>query len=301
MFLVSGTELVIESCKNGVCGTLPALNGRTPEDFEKMLKAITKELSLFKTTTGKDPAPFGVNLILNKTNSRIEEDLGLCIKYKVPLIITSLGAVKDVVDRVHDYGGLVFHDVIKKRHAEKAAEAGVDGIIAVCAGAGGHGGTASPFALLKEIATFFNGLLILAGGMSTGADILAAQIMGADLAYMGTRFISTRESLAQPIYKKRLTQIGLEDIIYTDKITGVSANFIKDTLPKIDANHSSGSTADPSSLEDKNHKAWKDIWSAGHGAVGIQDIPKVKELISRLKSDYDLAINKGYHRLKNTP
>lgn len=301
MFLVSGTELVIESCKNGICGTLPALNGRAPKDFESMLKTITKELILYKKTKGQDAAPFGVNLIVNKTNPRIKEDLNLCIKYKVPLVITSLGAVKDVVDRVHDYGGLVFHDVIKKRHAEKAAEAGVDGIIAICAGAGGHGGTASPFALLKEIKEFFNGLLILAGGMSTGSDILAAQIMGADLAYIGTRFIATRESLAQPTYKKRLTQISLEDIVYTAKITGVNANFIKDTLPKIGANHSLEPTVGISALNDKNHKAWKDIWSAGHGVVSIQDIPKVKELISRLKSDYNFAVNKQYHLLKNTP
>lgn len=298
MFLVSGTALVIEACKNGICGTIPALNGRNSGDFEKMLKTITVELKHFKETTGQNTAPFGVNLIVNKTNPRLKEDLNLCIKYKVPLVITSLGAVKDVVNQVHHYGGLVFHDIIKKRHAEKAAEAGVDGIIAVCAGAGGHGGTASPFAFLKEIKKIYNGLLILAGGMSTGSDILAAQIMGADLAYMGTRFISTQESLAQAKYKKLLIQTGLEDIVYTNKVTGVNANFIKDTLPKIETGHSMN-TAGISVFNDKNQKAWKDVWSAGHGVAGIQDTPKVKDLIDHLKFEYSSAVNKQYHLLKN--
>jgi len=227
MFIISGTKLVIECCKNGIVGTFPALNGRTGEVFEEMLKEVTSELEKFEQETGKKPAPFGVNIIVNKTNPRVMPDLQLCIKYKVPLIITSLGAVKDLVDAVHNYGGLVFHDVIKKRHAEKAAEAGVDGLICVSAGAGGHAGTANPFALVSEIKSFFNGAVLLAGSLNTGSDILAAQTIGADFAYMGTRFIATKECLAQDGYKQMIVDSGGDEIIYTDGVSGVNANFLK--------------------------------------------------------------------------
>src|SRR5690554_2670084 len=196
MFIVSGTQLVIEACKNGVIGTFPSLNGRTNEEFEKMLIEITTELEKFEKETGKKPAPFGVNLIVNKTNPRLLPDLELCVKYKVPLIITSLGAVKEIVDAIHSYGGLIFHDVVKKRHAEKAAEAGVDGIICVSTGAGGHAGMAHPFALLNEIKSFYDGALIMAGSINTGQEVLAAETAGADFAYMGTRFIATKECAA---------------------------------------------------------------------------------------------------------
>src|SRR5690606_29895059 len=196
MFIVSGTKLVIECCKNGIVGTFPALNGRTSEDFENMLIEITSELAQFEQETGIKPAPFGVNIIVNHTNPRVLPDLQICAKYKVPLIITSLGAVKEIVEAVHSWGGLIFHDVVKKRHAEKAAEAGVDGIICVSAGAGGHAGTAHPFALLAEIKSFFQGQIIMAGSINTGKEILAAQVLGADFAYMGTRFIATKECLA---------------------------------------------------------------------------------------------------------
>jgi nitronate monooxygenase len=230
MFLVSGSRLVIECCKNGIVGTFPSLNGRTSEAFEQMLIEITVALKKFEEETGLEPAPFGVNLIVNKTNPRVMTDLQLCIKYNVPLVITSLGAVKDIVDAVHSYGGLVFHDVIKKRHAEKAAEAGVDGIIAVAAGAGGHAGTASPFALVDEIKSVFNGVVVLAGAINSGNDILAAENIGADFAYMGTRFIATEESLASEAYKQMLLDTHIDDIVYTDKISGVNANFIKQTI-----------------------------------------------------------------------
>src|SRR6218665_672026 len=200
MFIVSGTKLVIECCKNGIVGTFPSLNGRTIETFEQMLIEITTELRKFQEETGKQPAPFGVNIIVNKTNPRVMPDLQMIVKHKVPLVITSLGAVKDLVDAVHGYGGLVFHDVIKKRHAEKAAEAGVDGIIAVSAGAGGYAGTASPFALVDEIRSFYSGAIALAGSLNNGKDIVAAESIGADFAYMGTRFIATEESLASDEY-----------------------------------------------------------------------------------------------------
>ncbi|HLW40022.1 MAG TPA: nitronate monooxygenase, partial [Brumimicrobium sp.] len=213
MFIVSGTKLVIEACKNGVVGTFPSLNGRTSEDFEKMLIEITSELKKYEEESGIKPAPFGVNIIVNKTNPRVQPDLMLCVKYKVPIVITSLGAVKDLVDVVHSYGGLVFHDVVKKRHAEKAQEAGVDGIICVSAGAGGHAGTAHPFALVSEIKSFYDGAIILAGSINSGNEVLAAQLLGADFAYMGTRFINTKECLASDEYKQMIIDSGIDDVI----------------------------------------------------------------------------------------
>lgn len=286
MFLVSGTQLVIESCKAGIVGTFPALNGRTSEDFERMLIQIQTELQRFQDHTGLEPAPFGVNIIVNRTNPRVMADLELCIKHKVPLIITSLGAVKDLVDAVHAYGGRVFHDVIKKRHAEKAAEAGVDGIIAVAAGAGGHAGTASPFALIKEIKQVFDGTIILAGGMSHGGDIAAAELMGADLAYMGTRFIATQESLASDEYKRMLVEAVLDDIIYTDAVSGVHANFIRQSIQRAGIDLSQKKEEDFSELSSSNAKAWKDIWSAGHGTSSIHQIPTTAELIHSLWQEY---------------
>ena len=232
MFLVSGTELVIESCKKGVLGTFPSLNGRNSEDFESMLIEIISALESFRLETGTEPAPFAVNLIVNKTNPKLIPDLQLCIKYKVPLVITSLGASKEVVDAIHQYGGLVFHDIIKKRHAQKAIEVGVDGIIAVAAGAGGHAGTANPFALVDEIRSFYKGPLVLAGAISSGKDILAAENMGADFAYMGTRFIATNESQAVDDYKISLVNSHIDDILYTDAVSGVHGNFLKSSIEK---------------------------------------------------------------------
>ncbi|WP_313578585.1 nitronate monooxygenase family protein [Chishuiella sp.] len=298
MFLVSRTELVIEACKNGVCGTFPSLNGRKPEDFEQMLIDITTQLEQFEKETGKKTAPFGVNLIVNRTNPRIETDLALCVKYKVPLIITSLGAVKELVDTVHSYGGIVFHDVIKKRHAEKAVEAGVDGIIAVAGGAGGHAGTANPFALIDDIRTFYNGCLILAGSLNNGNDILAAETMGADFAYIGTRFIATKEAAADNKYKDMIVNSSFEDIIYTDGVSGVNANFLKQSIKHSDINIEDKKEEDFSKLIDHDdQKAWKDIWSAGHGVSGIHDVPTVKELITRMKNEYKTALEKNVQRL----
>lgn len=290
MFLVSGTRLVIEACKQGLAGTFPALNGRTTEDFESMLIEITTELQKFEDNTGIKPAPFGVNIIVNKTNPRIHSDLQLCIKYKVPLVITSLGAVKDIVDAVHSYGGLVFHDVIKKRHAEKAVEAGVDGIIAVAAGAGGHAGTASPFALVDEIKGFFNGAIILAGAINNGKDILAAETIGADFAYMGTRFIASEESLASPEYKKLLVDAQINDILYTDGVSGVHANFIRQSIDRSGLDLTEKKEEDFSDLNASHAKAWKDIWSAGHGVTGIDSIESVAQIIEKLKTDYQAVL-----------
>ena len=292
MFIVSGTKLVIECCKNGIVGTFPALNGRTSADFENMLDEIRKELKEFEETTGKKPAPFGVNLIVNKTNPRLLPDLEICIKHKVPLIITSLGAVKEIVDAVHSYGGLIFHDVVKKRHAEKAAEAGVDGIICVSAGAGGHAGIAHPFALINEIKGFFDGAVVMAGSINTGNEVLAAQIAGADFAYMGTRFIATQECLASDEYKEMILASGIDDVLYTDGVSGVMANFLKKSIEKAGINLSEKKEEDFSKLNGEHAKAWKDIWSAGHGVTEIKDVPTVSELVGRMKSEYKKAIEK---------
>ena len=298
MFIISGTELVIECCKNGIVGTFPALNGRTSEDFERMLARITGELERHEQTTGRKAAPFGVNIIVHPTNPRIMADLQLCAKYKGPLIITSLGAVKELVSAVHDHGGLVFHDIVKKRHAEKAAEAGVDGLILVAAGAGGHAGTASPFALVAEIRSFYTGIILLAGGINSGSDILAARTMGADLAYMGTRFIATRECLASDDYKQMILSSGIDDIIYTDGVSGVKANFIKQSLERAGIDLSQKKDEDFSKLSGSHAKAWKDIWSAGHGSAGITDVPTVAELVMRLGIEYKAALERN-DRIRN--
>lgn len=299
MFLVSGSRLVIECCKNGIVGTFPSLNGRTSEAFEQMLIEITLALKKFEDETGIEPAPFGVNLIVNKTNLRVTADLQLCVKYKVPLIITSLGAIKDIVDTVHNYGGLVFHDVIKKRHAEKAAEAGVDGIIAVAAGAGGHAGTASPFALVDEIKSVFDGAVLLAGAINSGNDILAAENIGADFAYMGTRFIATEESQASEGYKQILLNSHIDDIVYTDKVSGVSGNFIKQTIEQVDINTSVNKQEDFSQLNAEHAKAWKDIWSAGHGVTSIEKKERVTDLIAKLRQEYKTALLRNVEKLKS--
>src|SRR5690606_24725114 len=274
----------------GILGTFPALNGRTTEAFEEMLKEITSELEKFEAETGKKPAPFGVNLIVNKTNPRLLPDLELCIKYRVPIIITSLGAVKEIVDAVHGYGGLIFHDVIKKRHAEKAAEAGVDGIICVSAGAGGHAGTANPFALVAEIKSFYEGAIVLAGSINSGKEILAAQTIGAYFAYMGTRFIATKECLAQDEYKNMILNSGIDDVVYTDGVSGVNANFLKKSIENAGIDISEKKEEDFSKLTGEHAKAWKDIWSAGHGVAEISDVPSVEELVERLKSEYKSAL-----------
>ena len=286
MFLVSGTKLVIESCKKGVLGTFPSLNGRTVQDFENMLVDIISELEKFKVETGCQPAPFGVNLIVNRTNPRLIPDLQVCIKYKVPLIITSLGASKDVVDAIHQYGGLVFHDIIKKRHAEKAIEAGVDGLIAVAVGAGGHAGTANPFALISEIRSFFNGPLVLAGALNSGKDILAAETLGADFAYMGTRFIATQESLASADYKLTLISSYIDDVLYTAAVSGVHGNFLKSSIEKAGVDLTDKKEEDFSELSAENDKAWKDVWSAGQGTTGINSISTVSHLIDEIKLEY---------------
>ncbi len=296
MFLISGPQLVIECCKNGIIGTFPALNQRTSEGFEEWLIEIKTGLFAFEKETGKKAAPFGVNIIVHHSNSRVEADLALCVKHKVPLIITSLGAVSELIETVHSYGGLVFHDVIKKRHAEKEVEAGVDGLILVAAGAGGHAGTINPMPLVSEIKKIFKKTILLAGCISTGGDIASAMQMGADLAYMGTRFINTEESKAPKAYRDMIIDCGANDIVYTAAVSGVSANFLAPSLNAI------GITEDMLARKEKvdfkeeltvnkeEGKAWATIWSAGQGVATISNSPSVMDLVSDLKTEFKTAI-----------
>lgn len=286
MFLVSGPELVISTCKSGMIGTFPALNQRTSEGYAEWLDTI-------KAALGPDDAAYGVNLIVHNTNTRLMADIQITVQHQVPLVITSLGAVKDIVDAVHSYGGVVFHDVINARHAKKAADAGVDGLILVAAGAGGHAGNQHPFALINEIRQFFKGTILLSGAMSTGGDVAAALIAGADLAYMGTRFIATEEARAGDDYKEMLIETTAKDITYTDAISGINANFL---TPSLIANG-----LDPAAAKDPHHKidmveelnteakAWKTIWSAGQGVGSIHEILPVVDLVGRLKTEFAAA------------
>lgn len=286
MFLISNPQLVLACCRNGVVGSFPALNQRDSNGFKAWLEEIEAGLALLD-----NPAPYAVNLIVHNSNPRLQADLAICIEHKVPIIITSLGAAKEVVDAVHSYGGLVFHDVTTRRHAEKAAEAGVDGLIAVAAGAGGHAGTWSPFALLAEIRQFFDKTVLLASCMNHGHEILAAQILGADLAYLGTRFIGTRESHAPDAYKDMLLASRAADIIHTPAVSGVPANFMRKSLESagfdLDALQGKGETKLKPLTEEA--KAWKTVWSAGQGAGGINDLPTTEHLIARLEEEYRKA------------
>lgn len=288
MFLVSDPQLVLACCNNGIVGSFPALNQRESSGFKAWLVEIESGLTA-------DAAPYAVNLIVHGSNPRLQADLAICVEHRVPVVITSLGAVKEVVDAVHSYGGLVFHDVTTRRHAEKAAEAGVDGLIAVAAGAGGHAGTWSPFALIAEIRQFFDKTLLLAGCLNKGHEILAAQLLGADLAYLGTRFIATRENAAPSAYKQMILEARAADIVHTPAVSGVPASFMRQSLElagydlkqlqhKGEVNY--GEKLKPINDE---AKAWKTVWSAGQGVGAIGDLPTVAELVARLDSEYRAA------------
>ncbi|MEW2920455.1 nitronate monooxygenase [Muricauda sp. ANG21] len=304
MFLISGPKLVVECCKNGIVGTFPALNQRTSEGFEEWLIQIKTELQQFEKETGKKAAPFGVNLIVHPTNPRLEADVKLCIKHKVPLVITSLGAVSMVVDAIHSYGGLVFHDIIKKRHAEKAAEAGVDGLILVSAGAGGHAGNINPMSLVTEVKKIFNKTIILSGCISTGRDIASAMQMGADLAYMGTRFINTEESKATDEYRKMIIEAGANDVVYTAAISGVHANFLAASLNAAGISEEDlkkDHKIDFGKELDTEAKAWKTIWSAGQGVTAIDNVLPISTLVAQLKAEFKIAVEEQCQLLKTFP
>jgi nitronate monooxygenase len=307
MFLISGPKMVIECCKNGIIGTFPALNQRTTEGFEQWVVEIKDALEVFEKETGKKAAPFGVNLIVHPSNIRIKADLEVCAKHQVPLVITSLGAIADLVKVVHAYGGLVYHDIIKKRHAEKAAEAGVDGLIVVAAGAGGHAGTLHPIPLIQEVKKVFDKTIVLSGCLSNGNDIASALQMGADMAYMGTRFINVQESMADENYRKMIVKSSAEDIVYTAVVSGVNANFLKPSLEAMGIGEEQwksskkidfGNDLDTASAE---AKAWKTIWSAGQGVSAINDIPSISQLVTQLKSEFRLALERQQKLLDQYP
>ncbi len=287
MFIVSNPDLVIAQCKAGVIGSFPALNARPKEVLDDWLFRIKRELAA-------DPkaAPFAVNQIIHPSNERLEHDMALCVKHEVPLVITSLSAPTEIVPHVHAYGGKVFHDVISVRHAQKALEAGVDGLILVCAGAGGHAGTLSPFALVGEIRKFFDGPIALSGSISNGSAILAAQAMGADFAYMGTRFIATPEANAAENYKQAILDSAAADVVYTPYFTGVHGNYLKKSIE--------AAGLDPANLPERDKtamnfggstaaKAWKDIWGAGQGVGTIGEVLPTAELVGRLQQEYRSA------------
>ena len=294
MFLVSGPELVVAQCSAGVVGAFPSLNARPEAALADWIAQIRDGIAGAEATRpGRRSAPFAVNLIVNQANARLAHDTDICLREKVPIIITSLQAPGEIVPAVHGYGGLVFHDVTTVRHAEKAAEAGVDGIVLVCSGAGGHAGTMSPFALLPEVRRIFPGTLLLAGSITSGRGILAARALGADLAYVGTRFIATRESLASDAYKRMIVEAAAKEIVYTPEFTGVAGNYL---LPSVIA-----AGLDPATLalpgtnqayrsrEKSGASAWRDIWSAGQGVGSIDDIPSVADLVDRLAREFDGA------------
>ncbi len=280
MFLVSGPDLVVEACNSGIIGTFPSLNQRTTEGYREWLRDIKSRLK-------PEAAAFGVNHIVHPTNPRLLADLTVSVEEQVPLIITSLGAVRDVVEAVHGYGGVVFHDIANVRHARKAAEAGVDGLILVANGAGGHAGVVNPFALINEVRSFYQGTIILSGCLSTGQDVAAALMMGADFAYMGTRFINTAEAMASDGYKQMIVDSGATDITYTPAVSGIPANFMTRSLLE--------NGIDPKTLPEhkldmgEEAKAWKTVWSAGQGAGSIHDVLPTADLVTRLRQEFAQA------------
>jgi nitronate monooxygenase len=295
MFIVSTPRLVLAQCKAGIVGAFPALNARPASQLDEWLAQITEELAAFQRANPQAKvAPYAVNQIVHSSNNRLEEDVALCVKHKVPIIITSLRPPAEVVAAVHGYGGIVFHDVINLRHAEKAAAQGVDGIIAVCAGAGGHAGVLSPFALVKQIREVYPGTIILSGAMSTGADVLAARALGADLAYLGTRFIATDEGNAPGDYKQMLIDSAAEDIVYTSLFSGVSGNYLRGSVARAGLDPEHLPEADKTKMNfgtggNTAAKAWRDIWSAGQSVSGIHSIDAVDALIARMEREYAAA------------
>ena len=293
MFIVSNPNLVIAQCISGVVGSFPALNARPAEMLDEWITSIEIALAERRRTQPQaKTAPFAVNQIIHQSNDRLDRDLDVCMRHRVPIIITSLRAPTDVVKRVHEYGGAVFHDVISIRHAEKALEAGVDGLVLVCAGAGGHAGMLSPFALVREVRRFFDGPIALSGAITDGAGVLAAEAIGADFAYIGTRFIATREANAVDTYKQMIVKSSAADILYTPFFSGVHGNYLKPSVAAAGLDPDHLPSVDKSSMNfasDRPAKAWKDIWGAGQGVGNIDDVPATAELVDRLIKEYGQA------------
>ena len=295
LFLVSGPELVIAQCKAGIIGSFPALNARPQHVLEEWIVRIKTELAEYQEQNpDKKVAPFAVNQICHGSNDRLMDDMATCVKQEVPIIITSLRPPAELVEAAHSYGGLVYHDVINVRHAKKAAEQGVDGLILVCAGAGGHAGALSPFALLREVKEWFDGTVILSGSIGDGYSVASALALGADFAYMGTRFIATKEANADQGYKQMLIDSAADDIVYSSLFTGVSGNYLKPSIKNAGLDPDNLPDADKSTMNfgsggNTDAKAWKDIWGSGQGIGGIKDDPSVEDLVNRIKEEYNNA------------
>lgn len=289
-FIISNPDLVLAQCKSGIVGSFPALNARPQPLLDEWLTRITDELAAYNEANPDTPAaPFAVNQIVHKTNERLEADVAACVKHKVPIVITSLGARPEVNDAIHSYGGIVLHDIINVQFARKALEKGADGLIAVCAGAGGHAGKLSPFALIHEIREFFDGPLLLSGSIATGKGILAAQALGADLAYIGSAFIATEEANAPEAYKQMVVDSAAGDIVYSNLFTGVLGNYLKGSITNAGLDPDNLPESDPSKMNFGAAKAWKDIWGAGQGVGAVHEVVPAADLIARFKREYDAA------------
>ncbi|WP_312406743.1 NAD(P)H-dependent flavin oxidoreductase [Rhizobium sp.] len=291
LFIISHPQLTLAQCKAGVVGAFPALNARPESQLDEWLAQITEELAAHDAANPDRPsAPFAVNQIVHTSNRRLEHDLMMCVKYKVPIVISSLGAVPEVNAAVHSYGGIVLHDIINNRHAKSAIRKGADGLIAVATGAGGHAGTLSPFALVQEIREWFDGPLLLAGAIATGGGILAAQAMGADMAYIGSPFIATDEARASDGYKQMIVDSNAADIVYSNYFTGIHGNYLKGSIAAMGLDPNALPEADPSKMDfDKattGAKAWKEIWGAGQGVGAVKAVSSVAELVDRLEGEY---------------
>lgn len=294
MFIISNPKLVIAQCKAGIIGSFPALNARPPELLHAWLDEITNELAEFDAKNPETPsAPFAVNQIVHNSNARLQHDVEACIKFKVPIIITSLGAVPLVNDAIHSYGGIVLHDIINVRHAKSALKKGADGLIAVAAGAGGHAGTQSPFALIQEIREFFDGPLALSGAIANGGAVLAAQAMGADFGYIGSAFIATEEANAAEAYKQMIVESGASDIVYSNYFTGIHGNYLRKSIENAGMDPDNLPEADKTKMDFEKAttgaKAWKDIWGCGQGIGAVKEVLPVAKLVDRLEGEYKAA------------
>ena len=304
LFLISVPDLVIAQCKAGIIGSFPALNARPQHVLEEWIVRIKTELKEYQEQNpDKKVAPFAVNQICHGSNDRLQGDMEICVKHEVPIIITSLRPPAEVVEAAHSYGGLVFHDVINVRHAKKAADMGVDGLILVCAGAGGHAGASSPFALLREVKSWFDGTIILSGSIGDGYSVASALALGADFAYLGTRFIATYEANAEPEYKQMLIESSAKDIVYSNLFTGVLGNYLKPSIQNAGLDPDNLPTADKSAMNfgsggNTDSKAWKDIWGSGQGIGLIEDAPTVESLVERIRAEFNEATSEFNNKAK---
>ncbi len=292
LFIISHPPLVVEQCKAGVVGSFPALNARPAQQLDEWLAEINETLDAYNAAHPDRPAaPFAVNQIVHRSNDRLEHDLEMCVKYRVPIVITSLGARPELNDAVHQYGGIVLHDIINNHFARKAIEKGADGLIAVAAGAGGHAGTISPFALVQEIREWFDGPLLLSGSIARGDAVLAAEAMGADLAYIGSAFIATTEARAVDDYKQMIADSSSEDIVYTNLFTGVHGNYLKGSITAAGLDPNDLPESDPSKMSfgSDSSKAWKDIWGSGQGIAAVKEVQTTSQLVARLQREYQAA------------